>query len=347
VKPRVVHYLNQFFGGIGAEEHASLPPRFAAELAGPSRLLQRLLGEDAAVVGTLICGDNYAHDERKAALRAIGAVLDEQRPALVIAGPAFDAGRYGLACDAVCHLAIERRISAVTGMHPENPALATSRRLAYVVPTTAQALGLKDALTSMAAIGRKLLCGEALGPAAVENYLPRGTRLNVLSEHTAAERAVRMLHGRLEGQPFTGEIPLTTVDAVEPAPPLANLCEAVIAIVTEAGIVPRGNPFRLPHAHAQHWAKYSVAGLEALRAGDFEGVHGGFDNRYVNDEPGRAVPLDLLRALEREGTIKALHETIYVTVGNGTPVPLCARFGQEIAAELREAGVTGVIVPST
>src|SRR5262249_45837772 len=201
-------------------------------------------------------------------------------------------------------------------------------------------------LTAMVTIGRKLLRGETLGPAAVEGYLPRGVRLNVLGEHIAAERAVRMLHARLKGEPYTTEIPLTTVDAVEPAPPLAELREAVIAIVTEAGIVPRGNPFKLPYAHAQHWGRYSVAGLEALRAGEYEGVHGGFDTRYVNDEPGRAVPVDILRALEREGRIKALHETVYVTVGNGTPVPLSARFGQEIAAELHAAGVPGVVVRS-
>ncbi len=36
-----------------------------------------------------------------------------------------------------------------------------------------------------------------------------------------------------------------------------------------------------------------------------------------------------------------------VTVGNGTPVSYCTTFGREIAAELRQAAVSGVIVPST
>ena len=41
---RVVHYLNQFFGGIGGEEHANT--RYGCATAvGPARALQQLLGE--------------------------------------------------------------------------------------------------------------------------------------------------------------------------------------------------------------------------------------------------------------------------------------------------------------
>ena len=43
---RVVHYLNQFFGGIGGEEQAYEP-------------VQGALGDQTTIVGTLIAGDNY------------------------------------------------------------------------------------------------------------------------------------------------------------------------------------------------------------------------------------------------------------------------------------------------
>lgn len=345
--PRVLHYLNQFFAGFGGEEQAGLPPRLLSEPAGPGRLLQTLLGEQATLIGTLVCGDNYLQEERETALEALGAILDEQRPDLLVAGPAFNSGRYGLACATVCQLAMARQIPAVTGMHPENPALADSARRFLVVPTSARSDEMKDALTRTVAIGQKLLRGEALGPAAVEGYLPRGIRLNVLSERTAAERAVAMLHGRLRGETVASEIPLNSGEQVRPAAPIPDLREAVIAIVTEAGIVPKGNPLGFSHVFCGKWGTYSVAGLDELPAGLYEAVHGGYDGRFVNADPDRIVPVDIMRELEREGQIKALHDTVYVTVGNGTPVAHCARFGAEMAAALRAAGVAGAIVPST
>jgi betaine reductase len=342
-----VHYLNQFFGGFGGEEVASLPPQVLTKLPGPSRLLQQLLGTSATVVATLVCGDNYLNEEEATALRALGTLLDEQRADVLVAGPAFNAGRYGVACAAVCQLAADRGMHAVAGMHPDNPGAPSCAENAYVVPTGMQATGMADALTRMAGLGRMLADDVAVGPAAEVGYLPRGVRLNVLNDLTAADRAVRLLHTRLRGEAYSSEIPLTVVEAVEPAPPLEHLHDAVIAIVTEAGVVPAGNPSRLSHAHADHWTSYTVAGLDELPAGDFQGVHGGFDNRFVNDDPDRAVPVDMLRRLERDGVIGSLHDTVFVTVGNGTPVPSCARFGQEIAAELVAAEVGGVIVPST
>ena len=49
----------------------------------------------------------------------------------------------------------------------------------------------------------------------------------------------------------------------------------LFALVTESGLVPRGNPDRLPSATATHWAKYSIAGMDRLVPGEWDGVHGG------------------------------------------------------------------------
>ena len=61
--------------------------------------------------------------------------MKEVKPDVLLAGPAFDAGRYGLACGEVCQTAQEMGIPAVTAMHPENPGVLTFRRDAVVVPT--------------------------------------------------------------------------------------------------------------------------------------------------------------------------------------------------------------------
>ena len=56
---RIVHYLNQFFGGLGGEEQAGTPLEKHDGPLGPGRLLQQVMGPDALVVTTLVCGDNY------------------------------------------------------------------------------------------------------------------------------------------------------------------------------------------------------------------------------------------------------------------------------------------------
>src|SRR5262245_56576706 len=95
---RVVHYLNQFFGGIGGEEQAHAPVTVRAGAVGPGRLLEQALGGDARVEATLIGGDNFVNEQGADATRMIEAELDRLRPDLLVAGPAFGSGRYGLAC---------------------------------------------------------------------------------------------------------------------------------------------------------------------------------------------------------------------------------------------------------
>src|SRR5215468_7006022 len=94
---RVVHYLNQFFAGIGAEDKADTPPGRREGAIGPGRLLQQALGDRAQIVATVYCGDNYA-GEKPDAVDAIVDLMAADRPEIVITGPAFSAGRYGWAC---------------------------------------------------------------------------------------------------------------------------------------------------------------------------------------------------------------------------------------------------------
>ena|GEM_PF-1369473 len=93
---RIVHYLNQFFGGIGGEEEANATVDVTEGPVGPGRPLQQLLGDKGEVVGTIIYGDNHINESKDVALEAIRQALVDLKPDLVIAGPAFDAGRYGL-----------------------------------------------------------------------------------------------------------------------------------------------------------------------------------------------------------------------------------------------------------
>lgn len=345
---KVVHYLNQFFGQIGGEDHAGVGPRVVGKPVGPGLALQAALGDRGQVVATVICGDNYfAENPEKAA----GEVIDLIRPFdphLVAAGPAFNAGRYGPACGAVCRAVKETLgVPAVTGMFPENPGVELYKKDIYCVGTAPSAAGMRPAITAMTSLGLKLAAGEPLGAPEEEGYLPRGIRKNFQAENTGAARAVDMLLAKMSGQAYRTELPMPAFEKVTPAPPVVDLASAKIALVTEGGIVPKGNPDRLESARATKYLKYSIAGLDGLTGADFQSVHGGYSNVFANEDPDRVLPVDALRDCVREGKVGAMCDYFFTTTGNGTTLENARKFGAEIAAFLKQDGVQGVILTST
>ena len=82
-------------------------------------------------------------------------------------------------------------------------------------------------------------------------------------------------------------------------------------------------------------------------AGEWDAVHGGYDNTAALQDPNRVVPLDALRALERAGVIGRLLDDLFVTVGNMGSLNAMKRIGAEIAATLVQRGVQAVVLPAT
>ncbi len=58
----VVHFVNQFFAGLGGEDRAGTPVRVLKDLSPVTRALQSQLAEQAQVAATIYCGDNYIHE---------------------------------------------------------------------------------------------------------------------------------------------------------------------------------------------------------------------------------------------------------------------------------------------
>jgi glycine reductase complex component B subunit gamma len=336
---KVVHYLNQFFAGLGGEEAAGSPPVRLEGAVGPGR------GLGLEVAATLACGDDFFGEQEDRALADLLRRLDEEKPDVLVCGPSFGSGRYGYACGALAREAAHRGIPSVCGMDPENPGVAAAEGAAYIVPTTTNVAGMRDALPRMAALARRLAAGEELGPPAEEGYLPRGLRVNERAGRSGAARAVDLLLAKLGGQ-IDSEV-TAVFERVPPPPRVTDLGSATLALVTEAGCVPQGNPDSLPTIRAARWLRYPIGEETTLARDSYESVHGGFDVTAANIDPNRLVPLDAARVLEREGRIGRIHDSFYTTTGNGTPVAASTKFGQEIAEELREAGVEAVILSGT
>ena len=345
---RIVHYLNQFFAGIGGEDRAETPPGARAGAVGPGLALQQLLAGEAAIAGTVFCGDGLVADGPDAVVPEIVALIARFAPDVVVAGPAFDAGRYGLACARVCAAVSERLgIPVLAAMAPDNAAVEIYRRDVLIVPTTVTALGMKAALAEIARLALRLGRDGTLGPAAGEGYLPRGRRMNARTPAPASERALELLLARLDGRPFTSEVPLPRYERVPPPPPVVNPARMRLALVTECGLVPSGNPDRLEWVRASKWLTYSLDGKRDLARGDYEIAHGGYDAAFAVEDPNRLVPVDAVRELVRRGEIGEVLDAFYVTCGNHGILSQMATHAREIAADLRRQHVDSVLLVAT
>ncbi len=347
-KLKVVHYVNQFFGQIGGEDKADIGPLKKDGPVGPGVLFQTIYGQMAEITGTVICGDNYFNQQPDTAREEIIDLIQGYGPDLVVAGPAFNAGRYGMACGAVCEAVGERLgIPGITGMFPENPGAESYKKSVYIIETKASSIGMKDAAGKMVTLSEKLAQGEAIGSPEEEGYMVRGVRRNYTAPERGAARAVEMLLQKIKGNAFATEYVIPVFDRVEPLPPIENLNNTTVALVTSGGIVPRGNPDRVEASSASKYGKYDIQKVEQLSPETYETAHGGYDPTYANEDPHRVLPLDVVRDLEQEGRIGSLYPFYYATVGNGTSVANAGDFAREITVDLVKDGVKAVILSST
>ena len=108
-----------------------------------------------------------------------------------------------------------------------------------------------------------------------------------------------------------------------------------------------GNPDKIKQAFAVSYGKYDMTGLDALKKGVYESIHGGYDTTDASNDPHRLVPLDAMRDLEAEGKIKSVFPYFYTTCGVGTNVETSKEMGANIAKDLKESGVQAAILTST
>ena len=347
-KIRVVHYLNQFFAQIGGEDKGDVGPTVKAGVIGAGRALQQALGEDAEVVATIYCGDNYFAEHQDQVIAELLQRTAEFTADLLIAGPAFESGRYGVACGAICQAAQQKLgIASVAGMDEDNVGAGLYRKNIYIVNSGASIARMVPTLQRMAALGLKLARREAIGKPADEGYLSRGIKRNEFAAKPPAERAVDMLLAKLAGKEFHSEIATPKFAGSKPAAPLGDLKSAVIALVTDGGLVLEGNPDKIEPGRPTRFTTIPIHNVNTLAADKYDAVHSGYDTASANLDPNRLVPLDTMRELAREGVIGSVHEFIHSTGGAHAAVENAVQIGRQIADQLKAAGVTGVILTST
>lgn len=345
---KAIHYINQFFAGIGGEDTADLKPEIKEGVVGPGLALKNIL--DAEVTHTIICGDNFMGSNTDEAVETILGFLEDKEFDIFIAGPAFQAGRYGVACGTIGKAVKEKfNVPVITSMNIENPGVEMFKGDMYIFEGGNSAAKLRDDVKVMADFANKILKGEETGPADEEGFFPRGIRRQVWLESgiTAAQRGVSMLIKKLKGEDFETELHIPKQDRIQLVTPLKNLSKANIALVTSGGIVPIDNPDKIQSSSATRWGRYNISEMDRLEPGEFKTIHSGFDPTAADADPNVITPVDVMKKYLEEGKYGKFHDYIYSTVGTGTTQAEAVRMAKEIIIKLKEDNVDGVILIST
>ena len=344
-KLRAVCFINQFFGQIGGERRAGVGLSVSEEPVGPAALFDSLLGSEGEVVATIICGDNYFAENIEEATKKSLELIKKYSPDLLFCGPAFNAGRYGMSCGSVASAAGKALcIPAITGMHPENPAAEIFRRDTYIIKTGIRSSQMRTVAEKMARLALRLARGEKVGSAADEGYIKRDRIRNEVLEKNAARRSVDMLLNKLRGEEYETELPLPVFKQARPAPPIEDLKNAKVAIVSDGGLIPVGNPDGMRAHSCMNWGKYD---LDELLRGSHYVIHNGYDGTFALEDPNRLYPGDALREAGEQRLIGEMGTEVYVTSGNCMAIATAEEMGKEMARDLLDSGVAAAILTST
>lgn len=345
---KAIHYINQFFAGIGGEDKADYKPEIKQELIGPSIAINGML--DAEVTHTIICGDNYIGTNTEEAVEQILKFLEDKEFDIFTAGPAFQAGRYGFACGTICKAVKEKfGVPVITSMNEENPGVDMFKKDIFIFKGGKSAAKLRNDAKVMASFANKIINKEELLSVDIEGYFERGIRHQVwLSDKKpASKRGVEMLLKKLNDEPYQTELVIPKKDVIAIAPAVKNLSKARIALINTGGIVPVDNPDKIQSASATRWARYDITQMSSLKSGEFKTIHAGFDPAAADSDPNVIMPVDVMKDLLKEGKYGYLHPYFYSTVGTGTTQTEASRMGREMLKYLQEDNIDAVVLVST
>jgi glycine reductase len=120
-------------------------------------------------------------------------------------------------------------------------------------------------------------------------------------------------------------------------------------LISDGGLVPKGNPDGLSGRGNLRWTSYEIETFlpENFKSSDYEIAHTGYFPVQILEDPNRLVPVDVMRDLIKEGKVGKLHPSFFSTSGNATISRRCAEMGDEMGAEIEKRSVNAVILTST
>ncbi|HHU07830.1 MAG TPA: glycine/betaine/sarcosine/D-proline family reductase selenoprotein B [Clostridiaceae bacterium] len=345
---RIVHYVNQFYGQIGGETAAGTGISIREEKGGLAEEIEAKIDRPAKVVATIVCGDDYFAENVEIALPEIMKIIKSYEPDVFFAGPAYAAGRYGMACAAICtEVKKELGIPAITAMNEINPGVDFGKKELFIVKTGTNARTMKTDLGEMARFAKIMLGGKKLGLPDEEGYFKRGWNRSIRTGIPTPDRTINMLLAKMKGDDFVSEIELPENADIQPAAAIKNLKDATIVLCTDGGLYPEGNPDNMPCSNPDVFHPYSIKDGPELVEGEWTVRHNGYDNSFVLADPNRLVPADAFIELEKENYIGKLHDKCLSTTGLITTVANSKKIGKAMVDYIKNHQIDAAILTST
>lgn len=164
---------------------------------------------------------------------------------------------------------------------------------------------------------------------------------------TASERSIDMLLRKYYHQEYQTEIEMPEIPDVSVCAPKKALSESVIMLLTDGGLVPKGNPDHMAPFCGNDFYVYDIGFATTLSAADYRISHQGYDHTAVLLDPNRLVPVDAARRLVEKGVIRQLYHKFISVAGVMTPTKQSILLGQRIARYIEESPADAVVITST
>ena len=189
--------------------------------------------------------------------------------------------------------------------------------------------------------GTKIVAGERIGRPAEDGYFPRGIMKNEYTPQTAAARGVEMLLAKIQGRAFETEVELPKFQNITPPPAMRKelgACE--IALISDGGLVPKGNPHGIRGRGNLVWAVYELESFlpENYSPANYEIAHTGYYPARVLENPNRLIPVDILRDLEKGKSHREITPPLHSTSGNGVMQKRCEEMGKKSYRSMKKKG---------
>ena len=349
-KYKVVHYINQFYAGMGGEDTASVGISVRDGAVGPGLALKANLGADYEIVKTIICGDNtIAEKTAEIVPQIVELVKKKQAPICSLRALALMPDVTGIGCGATTAAVTEQlRIPAVTALSAENPGTDIYKNRCYILQTENSAKNMRKTAAFMAAFAKRLVEGDTIKDGKEEHYHGSGPAVVIDYSIPAAKRGIDMLLAKHAGRPFHTEVVMPNHEEI-PVPVLTKP-------LSERKIRP-----------GHGWRPCAKGQSRSSGAYQFQGVQKVFHSRYgyaQSPRLGRSaikvitmplccriltalVPVDALRKLVKAGVVGSMDDAFYSTAGVMTPMEKCKKFGEGIAKGLIADGCDAAIETST
>lgn len=162
----------------------------------------------------------------------------------------------------------------------------------------------------------------------------------------APTRCIDMLLAKYHKEAYNSEVRM--VAPIERNLPKlkGSLADSTILIITDGGIVPEGNPDRIPSSSADIYGVYSIKETFAANPSNFEITHQGYDNSYVLQDPNRLIPVDALDMLVKQHKIGNYYKDFISTTGVMTSKEQCRILSHKIAKYVSKLPIQGVLITS-